>query len=281
MRSRTFLISFAFLLQITASFVTPANGQEATVPVQTSSDYEYQLGAVLYMQKAAEYRALTYQAFNLARRQLDEDLDKKNLKKLPKAERNRPRAVVVDVDETVLDNSGYQVLMIKDRKSFGSKEWYAYTDMRKSRAVPGAVDFVKYANSMGVKVFYISNRDETPQLQATIDNLRSVGFPNVSAENVLMRNKISAKEPRRQLIGQKYRIVLLIGDSLDDISETFEQKSIAERFTALEQIRNEIGRRFIMLPNAMYGTWEKAIYEYGRLTEQQKAQKRVEALELP
>ena len=93
------------------------------------------------MQKAAEYRALTYQAFNIARMQLDADFDKKNLKKLPKAERKMPRAVVVDIDETVLDNSPAQASNIKNRLPFDLKNWYAWGEMRKAKAIPGAVDF--------------------------------------------------------------------------------------------------------------------------------------------
>jgi 5'-nucleotidase (lipoprotein e(P4) family) len=75
--------------------------------------------------------------------------------------------------------------------------------------------------------------------------------------------------------------VMLLGDNLDDFSDVFEHKSIADRFAETDRLRNEFGRRFIVLPNAMYGTWESAIYEYQRLTEAQKAQKRAAALELP
>jgi 5'-nucleotidase (lipoprotein e(P4) family) len=232
------------------------------------------------MQKAAEYRALAYQAFNLARWQLDADLDKKNLKKLPKPERRRPRAVVVDIDETVLDNSPAQAYGIRNSVPFNLKDWYAWGEMRKAKAIPGAADFLNYAVSKGVKVYYISNRDEV-QKQATIDNLKAVGFNDVSVENVMMRQTESTKEPRRTAVAEKYRIVLLVGDNLDDFSNVFERKSIADRFAEVEKARSEWGSRFIVLPNAMYGTWENAVYNYERLTETQKAERRVNALELP
>ena len=74
---------------------------------------------------------------------------------------------------------------------------------------------------------------------------------------------------------------MLIGDNLDDFSGVFERKSVADRFAAADSARNEWGRKFIVLPNAMYGTWENAIYEYQRMTEAQKAAKRAAALELP
>ncbi len=259
-------------------------GQQPAASAQ--ADNEYQVGATLYIQKAAEFRALSYQAFNQARWQLDADLDKKNVKKLPKAERKMPRAIIVDIDETILDNSPAQAAGIKDRIAFNMKDWHAWGEMRKAKAIPGAVEFLNYATSKGVKVFYVSNRDEV-QKQATIDNLKSVGLNDVSAENVLLRqkdergNNISTKTPRRDFVSQKYRVVLVMGDNLDDFSDAFERKSVADRFAEVDKIKNEWGKRWIVLPNAMYGTWENAIYEYQQLTEAQKAEKRAAALELP
>ena len=252
-------------------------------PAQTqapAADLDYQTAAVLYMQKAAEYRALAYQAYNLARLRLDEDLDKRNVKKLPRAERSRPRAVIVDIDETVLDNSPSQALAIKTGRPFNTKDWYAWGEMRKAKPIPGAVEFLNYAVSKGVTVYFVSNRDEI-QKGATIDNLMNAGFRNVSAENVLLRAAESSKDARRAAVAVKYRVVMLIGDNLDDFSGVFERKSAADRFAAADSARNEWGRKFIVLPNAMYGTWENAIYEYQRMTEAQKAAKRAAALDLP
>lgn len=254
-------------------------GQQA-VP-QPALNLDYQTSGVLYTQKAAEYRALAYQAFNLARLRLDADLDKKNVKKLPKAERKMPRAIIVDIDETVLDNSPSNAKQIVTNTPFNTKDWYAWGEMRKAKAVPGAVDFLNYAVSKGVKIFYISNRDEV-QRQATVDNLKSAGFNDVSSERVLLRvNGESPKGPRRDVVSAKYRIVMLMGDNLDDFTSAFERKSIADRFAEVEKARDMWGKRFIVLPNAMYGTWENAIYEYQRLTEAQKAAKRAAALEIP
>ena len=250
---------------------------QTTVP---AADLDYQVAAVLYMQKAAEYRALTYQAFNIARHRLDEDFDKKSLRRLPKTERKSPRAIVVDIDETVLDNSPSQALGIRTGRPYNQKDWYAWGEMRKAKAVPGALDFLNYAVSKGVKVFYVSNRDEV-QKAATIDNLIKAGFKDVSAENVLLRLTESSKDARRDAVSGKYRIVMLMGDNLDDFSSVFERKSIADRFAATDAARDEWGDKFIVLPNAMYGTWENAVYEYQRLTEAQKAEKRAAALELP
>ena len=279
--SKKYLLGSSFVLTaVFSAYFAGASGAQQAVPAHS---YDYQIGAVLYQQKSGEYRALAYQAYNLARLRLDQDFDKKNLKRLPKAERKRPRAIVVDIDETVLNNSPSNAYLAKNNLPFNVKDWYAWGEMRKAKAVPGAVDFLNYAVSKGVKIFYISNRDEV-QKQATIDNLKSVGFNDVSADNVWLRQvvTVSTKEPRRVAVADKYRVVMLMGDNLDDFSEIFEAKSTEERFAAVEKNRDLFGKRFIVLPNAMYGTWENAIYEYKRgLTESQKAEIRANALELP
>jgi 5'-nucleotidase (lipoprotein e(P4) family) len=283
MSVKTYLLGSGFVLSTVFSiYFAAASGAQTAVQTLPAHTFDYQIGAILYQQKAAEYRALAYQAFNIARLRLDEDLDKKNVKRLPKAERKRPRAIVVDIDETVLDNSPANAYTAKNNLPFNIKDWYNWGEMRKAKPVPGAVDFLNYAVSKGVKVFYISNRDE-PQKQATIDNLRSAGFQDVSADNVWLRQNPanSTKEPRRTGVAAKYRIVMLMGDNLDDFSDVFERKPLLERFAATDSARELFGKRFIVLPNAMYGTWESAVYNYERLTEAQKAERRVNALELP
>jgi len=263
-----------------------AAAQNPPASAQPAADLDYQVAAVLYQQKAAEYRALAFQAFNLARLRLDEDFDKRTVKKLPKAERKRPRAIIVDIDETVLDNSPSQAFGIRNGRGFNPADWYAWGKLEKAKAVPGAVAFLNYAVSKGVKIFYVSNRDEAQKAE-TIANLQKAGFLDIGPENVLLRHKdaqgsnISTKTPRREFVGQRYRTVLLMGDNLDDFSEAFEHKSVADRFTETDKVKDEWGRRWIVLPNAMYGTWENAIYEYRRLTEIEKADLRAKALELP
>lgn len=280
MKPKNYLLTFGLIASsiFTTYFATVSTAQQGTAPQTVTADNEYQVSGILFQQKAAEYRALCYQAFNWAKVTLD--ADEKNKKKLPKIERKKPRAVVVDIDETVLDNSPAQAYAVKNHTPFNLKDWYAWGDMRKAKAIPGAVEFANYATSKGVKMFYVSNRDAV-QKQATIDNLKSAGFQGVSDENVILRDKESTKEPRRQVISQKYRIAILMGDNLNDLSNIFEKKSIADRFTEVDRVKNDFGAKFIVLPNAMYGDWESAIYEYQRLTEAQKTEKRANALELP
>jgi 5'-nucleotidase (lipoprotein e(P4) family) len=288
MKSKVYLLNFALIAATAAStyLVTPLISNTVTAQQgaqsapQAKADNEYQMGGVLYMQKSAEYRALAYQAFNWAKITLDGD--DKAKKKLPKTERRMPRAVVVDIDETVLDNSPAQAQLIKNREPFSvTGNWYPWGEMRKAKAIPGSVDFLNYAVSKGAKVFFVSNRDEV-QKQATMDNLKNAGFQGVTDETVLLRQpREIGKETRRIAIAKNYRVVIFMGDNLDDMSNLFEGKTIAERFAQTDSWRAQWGGKYIALPNAIYGTWENAIYDYQHLNDAQKAEKRVNALELP
>jgi len=283
MKAKNYLLTIGLIASsiVSTYFVTTSTvAQQATGEQlkKITADNEYQVGSILFMQKAAEYRALSYQAFNLARMQLDADFEKKNLKKLPKAERKRARAVVVDVDETVLDNSPHQAFIVINRLPFTPEVWTQWVNERKAKAIPGAAEFLTYASGKGVKVFYVTNRDEIHR-QATIDNLKQTGFPDASDETVLVRATESGKEVRRQKIAEKYRTVLLIGDNLNDLSNVFERKSVADRFAEVDKTREMFGKKFIVLPNAMYGDWETAIYEYKRASEAEKKKIRAAALQ--
>src|ERR1043166_197461 len=117
---------YALVLVVCSStatyFVSTSAAQPGTKAVP-KADMEYSAGATLWMQKAGEYRALAYQAFNIARWQLDQDLKGKNKSDIPKAERKKPRAVMVDIDETVLDNSPDQARRIVQREGFDLAKW--------------------------------------------------------------------------------------------------------------------------------------------------------------
>ena len=236
---------------------------------------EYQVGAVIFHQKAAEYRALTYQAFNLAQMRLD--MDKKLRKKLPRKERKKPRAIVIDADETVLDNSPYFAKLIKNRAPFNIRSFFEWKKSGKSKPVPGAVDFLKYAKRKKVDIFYVSNVPNSFK-KVTVDALNQYGFPDAKEEHVMLITDSGSKEPRRQKVAETHRIVMLIGDSLNDLSVAFEGKSVADRFAEVEKARRMWGTKFIVVPNVMYGAWESAVYG-GRLNDTQKKAKRLEVLE--
>lgn len=248
--------------------------QTGTAPAAQEADNEYSVGGVLFHQAAAEYRALSYQAYNLARLRLDLDLrqNKKN---------KTPRAIVVDADETIIDNSPYQATLAKTRAAYASDTWQAWCAKAAAAPLPGAVEFLQYAHQKGVRVFYVTNR-RAAEKDCTALNLRNLRFPDVSDETLLIRTDTttSSKEARRQSIAQKHRIVLLIGDNLNDLAQVFERKPIAERKAAVDDVRAEFGARFIVLPNVMYGDWESALYGYQNgLSETDKRTMRTNALQ--
>lgn len=256
-------------LALLASHVSPVFAQTAA-PAPRPADNVYQEGAILWTQASGEWRALAHQAFALARMALDRDL------RLNRRGRMR-RAVVVDVDETVLDNSAFQATLLKNRQNYDSRLWTDWVNRAEATAIPGAVEFLRYAASRGVRVFYVTNRKEVEK-DATAANLKKLGFPDVSGETLLVRTDAvsSSKEPRRLAVSARHRIVLLVGDNLNDFAEVFDKsRTVADRVAAVEQNKDQFGTRFIVLPNVMYGDWESAVYGYdSKLTEDEKAAKR-------
>jgi len=141
------------------------------------ADKEYEVGATLWQQSAGEERALAYQAFALARMMLDRDLTRRSRMK---------RAVIVDVDETILDNSRHEAWQIKNHRNYNAQAWTEWCNRAVADAVPGAVEFLRYANSRGVRVFYITNRKDIEK-EGTARNLKRLGFPEVTDETLLIR----------------------------------------------------------------------------------------------
>lgn len=208
--------------------------------------------AIAFQQKAAEYRALCYQAYNAARRQIEFDV--------ATVKTDKPRAVILDIDETVLDNSPFAVRLIRQGGAY-PKGWSEWVDEAKAIPVPGALEFLKWADSNGVKIFYISNRDRRLG-EATMKNLAALGFPQCSNEHVLLKTEGSGKESRRQHVTAGHRVVLLVGDNLNDFSEVFEKKDVENRFMETDRWRDAWGSKFIVLPNPGYGDWEGALFDY-------------------
>jgi 5'-nucleotidase (lipoprotein e(P4) family) len=210
------------------------------------------VSATLYQQKAAEYRALSYQSFNLAALMLDKDLSDKRI--------DKHRVVIVDIDETVLDNSPFQGKSIIENTSY-PKYWNEWCSLAKAMPVPGAATFLNYAKANGVGVYYVTNRDESLR-NPTLRNLISAGFPFADDAHLIMKTKESSKEGRRQAIATRNHISLLIGDNLADFSSVFDKQSSERRAALVDSLRYAFGPKFIVLPNAMYGDWEAALYDY-------------------
>lgn len=148
--------------------------------------------------------------------------------------------------------------MIHTGKSFKPEIWKEWSDKAKAKALPGAVDFTRFAKSLGVRVIYISNRD-TSEIAGTLKNLNDEGFEFAVKENVFFKTNESSKDARRKLVSEKYEIVMLIGDNLSDFSTVFDKRDGSSEYARLNELKSQFGYRYIILPNPTYGDWEKPI----------------------
>ncbi|MBM7656148.1 5'-nucleotidase, lipoprotein e(P4) family [Neobacillus cucumis] len=216
--------------------------------------YEQNTMSVLWFQSSAEAKALYYQGYNLGRMRLDELLKNRSKTAVLKP------AVVLDIDETILDNSPHQAWFVLHGQGipFNWNEWF---NRGTAKALPGAIEFLQYANARGVDIYYISNRDEA-QKEATAKNLQLVGAPQVNYEHILLQQPgEKGKETRRKYVSKTHEILLYFGDNLGDFSG-FDGLTVSERTSEVNKRRDEFGRKLIVFPNPMYGDWEGAIYDY-------------------
>ncbi len=272
-RIPTFTLLAAAVLSLsacaTSGHLQPAPAAVVAAPVTGAND---NLNAVLWVQRSQEYRASALQTWRLAGEQLDRALADASWTALLPAEGgdHQPAtlkpAVVVDVDETVLDNSPYQARLVRDGGSYNDASWAAWVEEQKAEAVPGAVAFAQLAAAKGVTVIYLSNRTVAMK-DATLANLRKVGFP-VADDSVYLglgtqvpgcQQVGSEKGCRRQLVAQQYRVLMQVGDQFTDFLQV-EDNTLAARDALLAQYQDWIGSRWWMLPNPTYGGWEGATF---------------------
>jgi len=218
----------------------------------TTKDLNEQLVmATLWVQTSAEFKALCYQAFNLAKMNLDVFL----------ASYSGPKkiAISVDVDETLIDNSAYEAFLIGNDFGYSSKTWGPWQESGQATAYPGAHDFLNYAKSKGVEVFYITNIKMQYYDHAS-KKLNALGYPYIDKQHLLFRTDTSNKQPRRDMVEKDYEMALLMGDNLNDFLSVFSKKPVDARSAEVDKIKDAWGKKFILIPNPMYGDWEGAVY---------------------
>jgi 5'-nucleotidase (lipoprotein e(P4) family) len=123
-------------LAITLFIALSASAQDAPLSIANGG----KVWASVYQQRAAEYKALCFQAYNLARLRLDEALKHKGKK---------PLAVITDIDETLLDNSPYDALRAINNQDFDLKGWKEWTAKGIADTVPGAPTFLNTRHPKG------------------------------------------------------------------------------------------------------------------------------------
>jgi len=230
------------------------------------------LNAVAWMQTSVEFRLVSGQTFRSALAQLDKAIKTPAWDALPASEREvaatgLPPAIIVDVDETMLDNSPYQARQIRDNKGFDDFSWNQWIEERAARPEPGALEFAKAAAAREVTIYYISNRT-TDQGAATIDNLRKAGFPIKDDSQFLGLGTVvdgceangSDKGCRRRLVGRTHRVLMQFGDQLGDFTDIVANTPQG-REQAVRPYLSWIGERWFVLPNPAYGSWEPALFD--------------------
>lgn len=226
--------------------------------------------STLWLQTSAEYEALTIQAYAAARRALPEALADKDWSAIPGSAHNTPSlppAIIMDIDETVLSNARFQGELIKRATTFNRELFKTWTDSATAPPVPGAPAFIEAAEKLGIHIFFVTNRDASLE-SATRTNLERRGFPLESGfDNVLMRNEKPGwtrdKESRRALVAHDYRVIMIVGDDLNDFTSAAAGNP-TERRAIVEKYADFWGLRWSILPNPAYGSWEQALYGFRR-----------------
>ncbi|MGN6184440.1 MAG: 5'-nucleotidase, lipoprotein e(P4) family [Thermoanaerobaculia bacterium] len=242
------------------------------------------VNAVLWVDTSAEYRAAALSTYAAARRSLDAALADPQWIGTPEDSATnppQPPAIILDLDETALDNIEYEARAIRANTTYDGALWKQWVDEGNAKAVPGAAEFLAYAKSRGVTPFYITNRDWPQEEEGTRKNLERLGFPlDASVDTLLMRGKGefkgSDKGPRRAFVAQSYRVLLLLGDDLNDFANA-RDKSAAERDAIVNTTQDWWGVRWFILPNPMYGSFERAAIGSGG-TPCEQLQRKIDAL---
>ena len=256
---------------LAAALLSACTAQTAPPSSDAAVQLEQQAGlAVNWMQESGEYHALAHHSCNAARTAFD----------AAKGPAGRKKAVVVDLDETMMDNSAYAAWRIQTNTPFKPDDWTRWVNARQTAAIAGAVDFNNYVNSHGGKMFYVSNRKQDSELAGTLDDMKTLGFQGADEKSLLLKTGKSSKSERfAQIEAQGYDIVLFIGDNLNDFGDEPYHKTNAERRRFVEQNKNKFGTRFIMLPNPTYGDWEPGMAkDYYSLSPEARLEVRRKAL---
>jgi len=214
------------------------------------------LYALAWKQTAAEYQALYYQGFNIARMHVQAALERRQ-------PGDKPLAVVTDVDDTVLHSLTYWGHLVqRNMDFFDDAIWDRWVESNRVTATPGALEFLEFCAANDVEVFYVTSRDQGENtLQLALENLRGVGFPYVDQEHVTVLRDSSNKEPRQDALMSEYNVLTFLGDNLNDFRRKYYIRSdIDGRIAAMAQDKDKFGHEYVIFPNPTDGQWLAAIF---------------------
>ena len=258
---------------ITAIFYTSGILVLSTVPVFAPSpvtaaaeskvelDRNSIVRALLWMRTSGEYEALCRQTFNMALERV------RNVMKTRSGD--RLAAVIMDLDETVLDNSGYSFFLLRNRLKHHETHWHNWNREHPEQVslVPGARQFIKAVENEGVRIVFVSNRsnalrDTTRKILLRLDLATDTELADPTAMKLLLRQDTSNKQSRRDTIAARYDVIALLGDNLNDFADAFRSpavNSIEDRRAAVRSHAEKWGAHWFVLPNPIYGYWTRYI----------------------
>jgi acid phosphatase len=263
--SRSFRVGGIIVLTAVAS--ASLGWQLASRPTEQQ---QQTLFANLWMQTSGEYEACCLQTYQLAGDQIEREFKRiqEEDKTLPAASRGLPPAVILDLDETSIDNGTFETYLYDSGQDYTADNWVKFvSDHRASiRMVPGAKEFIERMEAMGITVTYVTARVEALR-DATIATLNlwginTKGMDDPSTVRLLLQSKDSSKEARREAVRAKYRVLALFGDQLSDFSDDFmppKTSTPIERQEAVYKSRQQFGTKWFAFPNPVYGDWQRLI----------------------
>ena len=227
---------------------------------------------IAWVRDAAEFRALSLQAYGQAGRDLENKLADLSWSALPgqvNASELTP-AIILDVDETSVSNVGFQETLVQPFKEENLNRW---SNENLAKAIPGAVEFVEQAAAAGVAVFFVTNRacvpgagEHCPQEQVVIDELREAGF-TADKDNVMLASErpewTKEKSVRRNHIAGNHRVIMLFGDDLGDFIDCTRKRPLdpctvgatrTGRHADVDVHADYWGNGWYVLPNPMHGS---------------------------
>ena len=232
-----------------------ANDVAAQEALKQKQQYqaETETMGLLWMRTSAEYRALAYQGYNVA-------MNAVKMAVTDPSHQRKPLAIVLDADETVVDNTKLMgESIVNGNGRFDAPWWRQAVYQGKSQAMPGAVEFLNEVHKQGVEIFYVSNRYAPVNLDVTIQNFKELGFPSVDKDHVLLFEKDSDKQPRFDMIAKKYYVIVYMGDNAGDFPIGTKGKTLAERNSIIDAHKEDFGTTFVVFPNPAYGSWVSAL----------------------
>lgn len=228
------------------------------------------LHSILWIQTSAEYQALTTMTYQRAGETVDRALQDRTWTAALEQTgdfQNLPPAVILDLDETVLDNSPFEGRLIKNHSPFNRSKWDQWVEEANAQALPGALKFIAETQRKGATVFFVTNR-RAPHEPSTRKNLEKLGVTlPTDIDTVLSEGEgpeawPSDKSSRRRHLASQYRILLLIGDDLGDFVSGATDTPDNRRRLA-QQYNDRWGTSWFLVPNPIYGSWELSLYPKG------------------